>query len=637
MPAPLQTKVVVTGNPVRPAVLEAAKLAYPGFEDGAFRLLVTGGSQGARVMADIVPEAIAALPEHLRARIRLVQQTRAEDIPRVEAIYQGAGVDAEIAPFFDDLPARIAAAHFVIARSGASTVSELAVIGRPALFVPLPGSLDGDQAANAAFIEQAGAAETVKQSDFSPAFLACAACAACGKPRRVAPRRAKSEKRWRRRRGRTPRRSGAASGRRDCANDACGSDFERSAKPRFRGRLSQDETAARDLGPIHFVGIGGIGMSGIAEVLVNLGYKVQGSDAAENANVKRLSEKGATVFIGHDARALGEAPSSSSRPRSSATIRARRRARKAPAGRAPRRNARRADAPQAMRRHRRHAWQDDDDVARRDAARRRRLDPTVINGGIINAYGTNARLGGGEWMVVEADESDGTFLKLPADVAIVTNIDPEHLDHFHTFDAIKDAFRHFIENLPFYGFAVMCLDHPTVQELVGKIEDRRVITYGENPQADVRLLDVNLEGGVSRFNVLLRDRKTAQATYLDNLVLPMPGHHNALNATAAITVAYQLGLSPDQIRKALAGFGGVKRRFTQARASGTASQIFDDYGHHPVEISAVLRARARLHQGQGRRRDAAASLYAPAIALRRLLDLLQRRRRRDRRGCLRGG
>ena len=225
------------------------------------------------------------------------------------------------------------------------------------------------------------------------------------------------------------------------------------------------------------------------------------------------------------------------------------------------------------------------------------LDPTVINGGIINAYGTNARLGAGDWMVVEADESDGTFLKLPADVAVVTNIDPEHLDHFHTFDAIKDAFLDFIENLPFYGFAVMCLDHPTVQELVGRIEDRRVITYGENPQADVRLLDVNLDGGVSRFNVLLRDRKTAQATYLENLVLPMPGHHNALNATAAITVAYQLGLSPDQIRKALAGFGGVKRRFTKT-GEWNGVQIFDDYGHHPVEISAVLRAARASTKGK---------------------------------------
>jgi UDP-N-acetylmuramate--alanine ligase len=217
------------------------------------------------------------------------------------------------------------------------------------------------------------------------------------------------------------------------------------------------------------------------------------------------------------------------------------------------------------------------------------VDPTVINGGIINAYGTNARLGEGEWMVVEADESDGTFLKLPADVAVVTNIDPEHLDHFKTFDAIKEAFRTFVENLPFYGFAVMCLDHVTVQELVGKIEDRRVVTYGENPQADVRLCNIDLTGGISRFNVVIRDRKTGQEITLDNLVMPMPGHHNALNATAAIAVAYELGVSTDAIRKGLGAFGGVKRRFTRT-GEWNGATIFDDYGHHPVEIAAVLRA-----------------------------------------------
>ena len=213
----------------------------------------------------------------------------------------------------------------------------------------------------------------------------------------------------------------------------------------------------------------------------------------------------------------------------------------------------------------------------------------MINGGIINAYGTNARLGAGEWMVVEADESDGTFLKLPADVAVITNIDPEHLDHFKTFDAIKEAFRSFVENLPFYGFAVMCLDHPTVQELVGKIEDRRVITYGENPQADVRLSDIDLSGGRSRFAVTIRDRKSGQLTVIDGLSLPMPGHHNALNATAAIAVAFHLGMPADAIREALKGFGGVKRRFTRT-GEWNGAVIFDDYGHHPVEIAAVLRA-----------------------------------------------
>ncbi len=217
------------------------------------------------------------------------------------------------------------------------------------------------------------------------------------------------------------------------------------------------------------------------------------------------------------------------------------------------------------------------------------LDPTVINGGIINAYGTNGRLGGGDWMVVEADESDGTFLKLPADVAVVTNIDAEHLDHFKTYDAVKEAFRAFVENLPFYGFAVMCLDHPAVQELVGKIEDRHVITYGENPQADALLSNIDLTGGVSRFTVTLRDRQQGRETVLSDLTLPMPGHHNALNATAAIVVAHRLGVSVENIRKGLASFGGVKRRFTRAGEwNGVA--IFDDYGHHPVEIAAVLRA-----------------------------------------------
>jgi len=346
----------------------------------------------------------------------------------------------------------------------------------------------------------------------------------------------------------------------------------------------------RELGPIHFVGIGGIGMSGIAEVLLNQGYAVQGSDASENANVLRLRERGARVFVGHDAKNLGDAEVvvvSTAIRRDNPELAAAREKR-LPV-------VRRAEMLAELMRLKRsiavagtHGKTTTTSIvaALLDAGG---FDPTVINGGIINAYGTNARLGAGEWMVVEADESDGTFLKLPADVAVVTNIDPEHLDHFKTFDAIKDAFRALVENLPFYGFAVMCLDYPTVQELVGRIEDRRVITYGENPQADVRLLDVDLSGGASRFNVLIRDRATAQATYLENLVMPMPGHHNALNATAAVAVAHELGMSSEGIRKALAGFGGVKRRFTRV-GEWKGALIFDDYGHHPVEIAAVLRA-----------------------------------------------
>lgn len=353
-----------------------------------------------------------------------------------------------------------------------------------------------------------------------------------------------------------------------------------------------------ELGPIHFVGIGGIGMSGIAEVLHNLGYVVQGSDASDNANVKRLRDKGIHVEVGHRAENVGNAAVvvvSTAIKRDNAELMAARE-RRIPVVRRAEMLAELMRLKQCVAIAGTHGKTTTTSLVATllDAGQ---FDPTVINGGIINAYGTNARLGDGEWMVVEADESDGTFLKLPADVAVITNIDPEHLDHFGTFDAIKDAFRAFVENLPFYGFAVMCLDHPTVQDLVGKIEDRRVITYGENPQADVRLIGVDLRGGVCRFAVEIRDRKSGVVTRIDDLILPMPGHHNALNATAAIAVAYHLGMTPDQIRDALKNFGGVKRRFTKT-GEWKGVTIFDDYGHHPVEIAAVLRAARASTAGQ---------------------------------------
>ena len=346
----------------------------------------------------------------------------------------------------------------------------------------------------------------------------------------------------------------------------------------------------QETGAIHFVGIGGIGMSGIAEVLLNLGYEVQGSDANEGANVRRLRGLGAQISIGHDARHLGAAGVvvvSTAIQRDNPELAAARE-RRLPVVRRAEMLAELMHLKQCVAVAGTHGKTTTTSIVA-TLLDKGGFDPTVINGGIINAYDTNARLGAGEWMVVEADESDGTFLKLPADVAIITNIDPEHLDHFKTFDAVKEAFITLVENLPFYGFAVMCLDHPTVQELVGRIEDRRVITYGENPQADVRLMDVDLTGGVSRFSVLIRDRKTSKATFLEQVELPMPGHHNALNATAAIAVAHELGMSDAAIRSALAGFGGVKRRFTKT-GEWNGAIIFDDYGHHPVEISAVLRA-----------------------------------------------
>jgi len=354
----------------------------------------------------------------------------------------------------------------------------------------------------------------------------------------------------------------------------------------------------RDIGPVHFVGIGGIGMSGIAEVMLNLGYMVQGSDQSESANVKRLRDKGVKISIGHAAENLTgvrvvvvSSAIKSDNPELMAA-----RAERLPV-------VRRAEMLAELMRLKScvaiagtHGKTTTTSMvaALLDAGD---LDPTVINGGIINAYGTNARLGAGDWMVVEADESDGTFLKLPADVAIVTNVDPEHLDHFKTFEAVQDAFRNFVENVPFYGFAVMCIDHPVVQSIVGKIEDRRIITYGENPQADARLMDLTPMGGGSKFRVVFRNRKTDATHEIADIMLPMPGRHNASNATAAIAVAHELGLSDDAIRKAIAGFGGVKRRFTKT-GEWNGVTIIDDYGHHPVEIAAVLKAARESTNGK---------------------------------------
>jgi len=354
----------------------------------------------------------------------------------------------------------------------------------------------------------------------------------------------------------------------------------------------------RDIGPIHFVGIGGIGMSGIAEVLANLGYTVRGSDVADSANVKRLRDKGIAVAIGHKAENIDSADVlvvSSAIKRDNPELVAAR-AQRLPV-------VRRAEMLAELMRLKScvaiagtHGKTTTTSLVATllDAGH---FDPTVINGGIINAYGTNARLGLGDWMVVEADESDGTFLKLPADVAVVTNVDPEHLDHFKTFDAVQAAFQDFVENVPFYGFAVMCTDHPVVQQLVGRIEDRRVVTYGENPQADVRLVDLEHAGGRSTFSIVFRDRAGADVHAIAGLTLPMPGRHNALNATAAIAVARELGVGDELIRQALAGFGGVKRRFTKT-GEWNGVTVIDDYGHHPVEIAAVLKAARESTKGQ---------------------------------------
>ena len=346
----------------------------------------------------------------------------------------------------------------------------------------------------------------------------------------------------------------------------------------------------RNIGPVHFVGIGGIGMSGIAEILHDQGYKVRGSDSAENPNVQRLRKMGIEVAIGQHADNLRDAAVVviSSAIKTNNPELAAARARGLPI-------VRRAEMLAEIMRFKNaiaiggtHGKTTTTTLVATllDAAN---MDPTVINGGIINAYGTNARLGDGEWMVVEANESDGTFVKLPADVAVVTNIDPEHLDHYHDFEHVKQAFLTFVENVPFYGFAVMCLDHPEVQSLVGQIRDRRVITYGRNPQADVRLVDLEIADGVSRFAVEIRDRIRMTHLRIEGLEMPMPGEHNVLNATAAIAVADQLKVPAEAIRKGLKNFTGVRRRFTQTGRVGGIT-VIDDYGHHPVEITAVLRA-----------------------------------------------
>ncbi|MBM3570610.1 MAG: UDP-N-acetylmuramate--L-alanine ligase [Alphaproteobacteria bacterium] len=354
-----------------------------------------------------------------------------------------------------------------------------------------------------------------------------------------------------------------------------------------------------DIGMIHFIGIGGIGMSGIAEVMHNLGYKVQGSDANDGANVQRLRTAGIPVTIGHAADRLGEAQvvvySTAVKADNPEMIEARRRF--VPV-------VRRAEMLAELMRLKwsiaiagTHGKTTTTSLvaAMLEAAG---LDPTVINGGIINAYGTNTRLGAGDWMVVEADESDGTFTKLPAAIAVVTNIDPEHLDHYKTFEAERQAFQTFVQNLPFYGFAALCIDHPEVQALIGRISDRRLVTYGFSPQADLRAVNLKLSPAGADFSVVIADRSGGGAPRtIGGVHLPMHGQHNVQNALAAIAVASEMGIAPETMKKALAAFRGVKRRFTLT-GSGAGVTVVDDYGHHPVEIAAVLRAARGAYSGR---------------------------------------
>ena len=351
-----------------------------------------------------------------------------------------------------------------------------------------------------------------------------------------------------------------------------------------------------ELGPIHFVGIGGIGMSGIAEVLMNLGYRVQGSDAKASKITERLVSLGATFFEGQAAGNIGEAAvmviSSAIKPGNPELEEARRRGLPV---------VRRAEMLAELMRLRSNiaiAGTHGKTTTTTMVATlldKGGFDPTVINGGVIHAYGSNARAGTGEWMVVEADESDGSFNRLPATIAIVTNIDPEHMEHWGTFDALRKGFFDFVSNIPFYGLAVCCTDHPEVQALVGRITDRRVVTFGFNAQADVRAVKLTYVDGVAHFDVALQGE--GEGAMIEGMTLPMPGDHNVSNALSAIAVARHLGMKRDEIRAALAGFAGVNRRFTRVGVVNGVT-IIDDYGHHPVEISAVLRAARQSSKGR---------------------------------------
>ena len=357
-----------------------------------------------------------------------------------------------------------------------------------------------------------------------------------------------------------------------------------------------------DLGPVHFVGIGGIGMSGIAEIMLKIGYSVQGSDAKASANTERLEKLGARVFIGHDAAHIGDGVSAvvySTAVKATNPEMVVARERRIPL-------VRRAEMLAELMRLQfsiavggTHGKTTTTSMvaAILDAGG---LDPTVVNGGIINAYGTNAKVGDGDWIVVEADESDGSFLRLKSTVAIVTNIDPEHLDHYGDFDGVRKAFVDFVENIPFYGFAAVCLDHPEVQRLVAAIDNRRLVTYGVNPQAMVRADNVEMKPDGCRFDVVVQGQGLAaldEPIRITGLHLPMAGWHNVANALAAIAVARELDVSDEAIKAGLAGFGGVRRRFTTTGIVGGV-RIVDDYGHHPVEIAAVLKAARQVAEGR---------------------------------------
>jgi UDP-N-acetylmuramate--alanine ligase len=356
----------------------------------------------------------------------------------------------------------------------------------------------------------------------------------------------------------------------------------------------------KNIGTMHFVGIGGIGMSGIAEVLHEMGYDVQGSDLADSANVKRLQAKGIRVIVGQKAENLvNEKGDNVSVVVISSAIKAdnpelkEARELKLPIVRRAEMLAELMRLKWAVAIGGTHGKTTTTTMVG-TMLEEGGFDPTVINGGIVNRYGTNTRMGNSDWVVVEADESDGTFTRLPATVAVITNIDPEHMDHYGSFEKVREAFRTFVENLPFYGFAVLCSDHPEVQNLIPELSDRRIITYGFNPQADVRAVNMRSEAHGSTYDVLFADGLGDGSGFaLRDVFLPMPGQHNVQNSLASLAIAHEMGIAAPIMKKAMATFEGVKRRFTRTGVSN-GMVVIDDYGHHPVEINAVLKAARQV-------------------------------------------
>ncbi|MDR3326226.1 MAG: UDP-N-acetylmuramate--L-alanine ligase [Rhodospirillaceae bacterium] len=348
------------------------------------------------------------------------------------------------------------------------------------------------------------------------------------------------------------------------------------------------------IGIVHFIGIGGIGMSGIAEIMNNLGYTVQGSDISTNININRLRTHGITIHIGHKAENLGNARvvviSSAIKNDNIEVITARNRL--IPVVRRAEMLAELIRLKWAIAVGGTHGKTTATSIIATllDVAG---FDPTVISGGIINAYGTNARIGDSNWVVVEADESDGTFIKLPATIVVITNIDPEHLDFYGSFDNLREAFLTFVENIPFYGFATMCSDHPEVQSLISRVSDRKIITYGLNLQADVRATNIVIDSSGAIYDIIIANRINDTSRTISKVRLPMYGHHNVLNSLPAIAVANELGINDETIRSSLGNFTGVVHRFTKTGES-CGIVVIDDYGHHPVEIIAALQAARQI-------------------------------------------